>query len=550
MRHILCCIFVLIFLSLCFSCNERHSSHPYLIMVDSLMQEHPDSALALLQSMSESSSLTSADKAYYAVLLTAATDKNVLSLLPCDSLLDFALRYYSGEKEEARALFYKGRLLAEMNDLKAAVDLNLKALDILENYPKETELKKLIYGWLGVWYTECNLYEKSQESLKNQLVYSKFSKDSSIAYQHLASCYMMKDDKDSTILFQKNSLRCAEKSADSSLIMASLHNMSVDYEAFGELDSALYYSRKLLRHVSPSYKSYPRYCYHLGYLYRIKGSNDSARYYLEQSKAMVELNHLRFRTLSDMDAECGNYESAYHFLDSCMLLEDSIRDEAGVWEVQHLVYKHQAEVQLLKEKMKNNRTLGMILFTAVLLIFFVIVVYRWKMSEKEKREVLFQQSLQYAEERLKNMQKFIYENERTITILKEKTHSHLDEIVRKEKLIEELKKEKFNLRVWLFEQSPIYKKVYALSVQKVSDKKERKVMSEIEHKKLSQTVLGIFEDYIVPLRAAHPRLTDDDLLFLCLQEMNVSPLVIAMCYGYSDTSTINQRKSRMKSKMS
>lgn len=172
------------------------------------------------------------------------------------------------------------------------------------------------------------------------------------------------------------------------------------------------------------------------------------------------------------------------------------------------------------------------------------------MSEKEKREVLFQQSLQYAEERLKNMQKFIYENERTITILKEKTHSHLDEIVRKEKLIEELKKEKFNLRVWLFEQSPIYKKVYALSVQKVSDKKERKVMSEIEHKKLSQTVLGIFEDYIVPLRAAHPRLTDDDLLFLCLQEMNVSPLVIAMCYGYSDTSTINQRKSRMKSKMS
>lgn len=75
-------------------------------------------------------------------------------------------------------------------------------------------------------------------------------------------------------------------------------------------------------------------------------------------------------------------------------------------------------------------------------------------------------------------------------------------------------------------------------------------MSEAEHEKLRETVLGIFEDYVTPLREAHPRLTDDDLLLLCLQEIHLPALVIAMCYGYSDTSTINQRKSRLKSKMS
>ena len=146
MRHIFGFILCLIGISLCFSCGGRRSAHPYLMKVDSLMQERPDSALALLQVMSDVSSLTDADKAYYAVLLTAATDKNYLPLISCDSLLDFALRYYDGEKEEARALFYKGRLLAEMNDLKAAIDLNLKALDILENYPEETDIKMLVNG--------------------------------------------------------------------------------------------------------------------------------------------------------------------------------------------------------------------------------------------------------------------------------------------------------------------------------------------------------------------------------------------------------------------
>ena len=470
MRHILCAFLSLIVLSLCFSCNGRRSFHPYLVMVDSLMSKHPDSALALLQSIPDASALTDADKAYYGVLLTAATDKNYQSLLTCDSLLDFALRYYDGEKEEARALFYKGRLLAEMNDLRTAIDLNLKALDVLEDYPEETNLKMLVYGWLGLWYNDCELYEKAQEALRKQLLYSRLAKDSSVAYQHLATFYMMKDDKDSAIYYEKKSLKAAEKSADSVLILSSMHNMSVKYKSFGEIDSALYYSHKLLRHVSPSYKSYPRYCYHLGNLYRIKGNKNSARFYLDKSKAMPELDYLRFYTLSDMEAEDGNYEAAYHFLDSCVAIEDSIRDEAGIWEVQHLVYKHQTEVELLKEQMKSNQMLGMILLVSVSLFCFIIVFYRWKMGEKEKREALYQQSLLYAEERLKNMQASIDENERTIAILKDETHSHSDEIVRKEKQIEDLKKEKFNLRIWLFEQSFIYKKVHALSEQVTSNK--------------------------------------------------------------------------------
>ena len=98
-----------------FACNH-HSSNPMLQQVDSLLEMKPDSALTILKNISVLEDLPEVDKAYYALLLAEATDKNKLPLLPCDSLLNFALDYYGDDdREKAVALMYKGRLLAEMD---------------------------------------------------------------------------------------------------------------------------------------------------------------------------------------------------------------------------------------------------------------------------------------------------------------------------------------------------------------------------------------------------------------------------------------------------
>ena len=116
-----------------FACNH-HSSNPMLQQVDSLLEMKPDSALTILKNISVLEDLPEVDKAYYALLLAEATDKNKLPLLPCDSLLNFALDYYGDDdREKAVALMYKGRLLAEMDDEKAAIEMNLKALEILQD---------------------------------------------------------------------------------------------------------------------------------------------------------------------------------------------------------------------------------------------------------------------------------------------------------------------------------------------------------------------------------------------------------------------------------
>ena len=87
-------------------------------------------------------------------------------------------------------------------------------------------------------------------------------------------------------------------------------------------------------------------------------------------------------------------------------------------------------------------------------------------------------------------------------------------------------------------------------VQQQVNKKIRKVMAAAELDKLKKTTFEIYADYISPLQAQYSQLTEDDLLVLCLQEAGISPLAISLCFGHTDTVALNQRKSRLKKKMS
>lgn len=74
-------------------------------------------------------------------------------------------------------------------------------------------------------------------------------------------------------------------------------------------------------------------------------------------------------------------------------------------------------------------------------------------------------------------------------------------------------------------------------------------MAESDHVKRQKTVLEIYIDHVSPLRIRYPRLTDDDLLLLCLERAYIPALTIALCFGHSDTYAINQRRLRLKTKM-
>lgn len=532
-----------------FACNH-HSSNPMLQQVDSLLEMKPDSALTILKNISVLEDLPEVDKAYYALLLAEATDKNKLPLLPCDSLLNFALDYYGDDdREKAVSLMYKGRLLAEMDDEKAAIEMNLKALEILQDYPVDTKYRRLIYSALGLWYGNCELNDKALEVLHQSLHYSFDAKDTAIAYINIGYIYGMRNMQDSAITYQRKAVKYAMRSKDRSMILTSWHNLSICYRHFENVDSAVVYAHKVLQHLSYGNGKADAY-YNMGDLYVDLEQYDSARHYLEKSLFLSPSRSIPYWSLAVMEAELGNFKSAYHYLDTFVMVQDSLDNSELLTEVQHLVYKHQTELRVKDEQIKSKRIIRWIVFVSVIICFVVALIYQRWINKKNNQQALYRQSLQYAHEKQDMMQQRIEENELTLALLQDRENQNLDEIDKKERLIAQLKQEKLELRTWTFWQTPIYKKVMSLSEQKEVDKKARKVMTDVEREKLKKTVFEIYADYISPLQAQYSQLTEDDLLVLCLQEAGISPLAISLCFGHTDTVALNQRKSRLKKKMS
>ena len=55
-----------------------------------------------------------------------------------------------------------------------------------------------------------------------------------------------------------------------------------------------------------------------------------------------------------------------------------------------------------------------------------------------------------------------------------------------------------------------------------------KVLTNAELKKLQKIIFEIYADYISYLQKKYPKLTEEDILYLCLNEAKLQPLTIAL----------------------
>ncbi|MDO4181653.1 MAG: hypothetical protein Q4D36_10245, partial [Bacteroidales bacterium] len=442
MRAFILRLNLLCLLAVClFACDHR-SSHPVLHRADSLLKaRQPDSAMILLKSLPAVKRLPKADRAYYAILLASATDKLELPLLPCDTLLNFALDYYSQrDYERAWALLYKGRLLEQMDDEKSAIEHSLEALEVLQDFPKDTICRRLIYSSLGLWYGNCMLYDKALEVLGQSLQYSLNARDTAIDYNNFSFVYAQREMKDSAIFYQQKVSDYALLAKDTNMIITAWYDLSMRYGDFGEADSALFYAQLVVCRASLDDLNYGRYCHNLGDLYLDKKQYDSACYYLEKSLLLLDDKRIAYWSLADLEAEQGNYEKAYYYLDEHVQWQDSFYHERQITEVQHLVYKHQTESKVKGEHIEARKKIGRIIFIAIVVCFVTALIFQYRVIRKDKEKALYQQSLKYTKEKLLVMQQRIEENEAIIALLREKDDKNLDEIEQKEQQIENLRK--------------------------------------------------------------------------------------------------------------
>lgn len=523
---------------------------------DSLLAERPDSALYLLETLADTCNLSASESAYYALLLARATDKCEKSLLPCDSLLDLALDYYdSDQKERAITLLYKGRLEIEMEQSERAIGFLLEGLDIIRNYPEEIETKRHLLSSLGNEYYNARLYEKAKNTFDKLYRCCYTDKDKAIALYNLGHYYDITGNVDSVIRIENLSFEYAIKAVDSVTMAASALVLSMNLEA----DSALYYARIALKSLPFSRQNnISNYYANLADVWYEENEYDSAFYYFE--KGLNSCNNINQKaslllSLADMAGENGEYKKKADWQDEFIEYVDSLcfADQS---KIQQLIQEHEIQSKIHEEQIRNKNKIFFIVLISICLGFLVVLHFQYRITKQKKVHAINKQKLEQAQEKYSNLQHSINESQRIIALLRkerldftQETEKYKEEIVEREMMIKKLSVEKEKLRIWLFKQSSVYKKILKLSEQKANNKKDLIVLTNAEQSRLKEVIMELYADFISDMKTHYPLLTEEDLLYLCLEKAELSNQTIALCFGNTDTHIIAQRKYRIKERM-
>ena len=166
---------ILLFLGLLLlmACNDPKHVTDTLHRAEALMNEHPDSALTLLQSVSPDEMGQNSTRAHYALLYTQAQDKNYIDETN-DSLISVAVDYYRNTddvRHQFLSYYYQGRVHFNTKDYLNATSCYMEA-EQLADAVGDDYLAGLLYAELGRIYGIYYDYPKSLE-----------------AYQKAAECY-------------------------------------------------------------------------------------------------------------------------------------------------------------------------------------------------------------------------------------------------------------------------------------------------------------------------------------------------------------------------
>ncbi|MCE9074713.1 tetratricopeptide repeat protein [Bacteroides thetaiotaomicron] len=507
------------------ACHGGGNETTLLHQADSLMQEFPDSALYLLESIPHPEKLSSSERADYAIFLTRARTKLYVHE-SSDSLIRFAVDYYKrswNNERKMQAYYYRGCVYRDMRCMDLAVKDFLQALKVI---PKESEYLYLgaIYENLAGCYEEQDLYEDAMRAhYKAHEIYSKQKKNDGLFYavRGIGYVFMLQHQLDSSLVYYQKVLDIAEAMTDDYYKSLILGELGILYSEKGEFQKANQY-------ISASISSAPvgtsLFTEHLwkGRILRNLHQIDSARYYLNLSKSSSYIFNRggSYGELYKLEKEEKNYPAAIAAADSFIYYLDSIYDTTKAAETTRLA--DQYEIELYQQKLAERYKIEVL----SILLFFIIVgaVYLWIDKRRKKKYLELQNQL------MKNRTDILSGD------LEEQDNTESDFMGMLEPSLE--------LCLQLFRRTETYEKLLSL---------EKKMgvatsLSIHEGQMICESIYETFGDIMLKLKIQYADLTKEDLLHCVFFLLGCSKETILLCTRASE-GAFKSRKSRMKIKL-
>lgn len=532
-------LFALIGLSLS-SCHFSGGNNQLAVLqyADSLMENHPDSALLLLENIDNTDTLLRADRAYYALLLTQAKDKNYIKHTT-DSVMYKVVDYYdSGNNDVLRmkAHYYLARVYQDMDSVSASVGEFLIALQLAEGV-KDSDFICLSAANLGHFLKEHDLPDEADSYYQRAEEVALSKGDSSywaLILINRADIRMHKgkeyyEEAEIELLkvleFTKsNDYMSVKRTATNSLLFL--------YSNMERYDDAIQLGREYIYTQTDSIKKIDAYLI-LGDAFYNLSQNDSAYFYLKKSllSRNYHTKYWAYNLLSNMAAEKGLLLQSLQWKDSCLVYDN-------------LASTLSYPVKTIKslEKMINQRYLIQYKSLAKwqwLAIFFIVIILLLSLIYFVcKRQKYHKRLMQLNEER---------------SSMKELFNNKLAEIQRLHELIGQCEGDKAKIYVLdrqlktvyaerdnlldkLIHALPVFKSL-TLMIERNKDEKRSKEMIDIKlWGKIISELDDVTNNFTIRLSDQFPMLKKDDIHFCCLLKMG---------FKYSDIACLCDRTINM-----
>ncbi len=410
------------------ACNGKTDYNTQLAWADSLMASQPDSALHMLENMPADSLRTEADRAYHALLLTQARDKNYI-VQTDDSLIQVAVRYYDAHEIaplQARAYYYWGSFYRDKNNYSQALDKYDIALSHINDRPENAELKASLYSNLGyLYYTQdlnCeadSIYQQAELLAKSQkdtvsLCYA-LSQRGMISLEQGKKYYPKAEQQ---IL---QALSIGKVSSDSTILVPIYHSLSVLYNLMPKPGQALQYARLNYACLKDTLHCYRTFLL-LGNAYFLNDQYDSADIFLQKifkAERYYDTKADACMRLSEMAQKKGDMETCILLERKRTMYQDSARLNQQGHDILNSLIAHERDNNNTISK-QNTRTIYIIsaIFIAISIFYIFYFGIKHLQHKAEKKE--WEEKLQAEIAQVKLRKQELAEKERENATLQEK----------------------------------------------------------------------------------------------------------------------------------
>ena len=345
--------------------------------VESYIQERPDSALSVLESMDRSAITSSSHRAQYSLLYAMALDKNYIDTTDVGVIMP-AVDYYGhhGPKDNLmKALFYLGRIQTNAGNYQDAMMSQMKAKSYADEIG-DVYWKAMLSSALGYTYSLNLCVTGEISSLEDALELWKEYGDSariSIAMLNLARAYHNNNE-----LEKSDSLYTITEQAGAKNALLYLAGNEMQRSDPNPEKAISLYHEAIARSVPFSIQDYYRYAYAL----ELGGESESCKNIMSQLESYQEdmrTDYWRYKIAEHQ----SSYKDAFGYLKAYTAKSDSIvraQLDQSVYQAQSDYYHLDAQYSEARRRAANLR-----LFAYGLISLLVILILLATFQNRQKR---------------------------------------------------------------------------------------------------------------------------------------------------------------------